>query len=319
METELRIAEVPTNCILYLKKPDEVSPLQLTAAQMDKGALDHPVLVVETFASEREVEVCLLTTFKGRTINQRFPNASAEFLLQYVAIFPQKPVEDGGHQLEITGQYNVKGGYLDITRSFRVSIDMLRYYSGPPAERVKLTPRSFSVVLTHTRGPRRCVFWDRNGLRSHPKHARSSLAAVKLPLSRSRIDPSISQIPLLATKEMLSSEMGSSIAKPMLAKDDKINDAPITPASTTPASTTPASTTSASTTSASTTPASTTLPSVPVDFQSMEGIHFGTNEDPSNKIIYGVLKSTALELRRHILKLLPGGSHPVSQAANHFL
>lgn len=172
---------------------------------------------------------------------------------------------------------------------------MLRYFSGPPAERVKLTPRSFSVVLAQTRGPRLCISWDRNGLRSHPKHAKSHSATVQVPLSRSRIDPSISQTPLLATEEKPSSEMGLSVAKPMPAEVDKIDeDVPKTPAST-------------------------TLPSVPVDFQSREDIHFGTNEDPSNKIVNDVLKCTALELRRHILELLPGASHPVSQAANHFL
>ena len=66
MDTVPNVADVATNCILYLKRANEVSSMQLAAAQMHTGALDHPVLVVDRFEVEQEVEIYLVRLYLFR-------------------------------------------------------------------------------------------------------------------------------------------------------------------------------------------------------------------------------------------------------------
>ncbi|MCJ1410879.1 hypothetical protein MMC19_004966 [Ptychographa xylographoides] len=145
--SRVTISECQPGYILFIRKHEDVLLQDHIESQIPREGLHHPALVISVQRSMRShVLVCPLTTFGGRTIQEKFPHNYLS-KVNYIPVYPQSATYPNGLQLFTDGDVLKKAGYLNTDALYTVHTNMLRAYDyKKPASSYRLTPKSFAQV-----------------------------------------------------------------------------------------------------------------------------------------------------------------------------
>jgi len=138
--------------IVFIKKCQYIFHQDFVESRLSILALRHPALVIERVESKAShVLVCPLTTFGGRTVQERYPQNRVK-RNNYLPIYPRSPITPRGVQLYTAGEPLKKPGYVNIAETYTVHTDMLRAYDWDFAvDAYRLTEASLGQVILKLR------------------------------------------------------------------------------------------------------------------------------------------------------------------------
>ncbi|MCJ1437321.1 hypothetical protein MMC27_006708 [Xylographa pallens] len=134
--------------IVFIKKCQYILHRDFVESGLSILGLRHPALVIKRVESKAShVLICPLTTFGGRTVQERYPHNRMQ-RNNYLPIHPRSPITPRGVQLHTAGEPLKKPGYVSIAATYVVHSNMLRAYDWDFAVGdYRLTEASLGQVL----------------------------------------------------------------------------------------------------------------------------------------------------------------------------
>ncbi|KAA6410298.1 MAG: hypothetical protein FRX48_05719 [Lasallia pustulata] len=158
---DVSLSDFHQGCILFLKKREQVLNTHFDSSGIQEVDLDHPALVIQTGGPW--VEICLLTSFRGRSVHKRFPR-QPKMRAKYLPIHPRQQIDSNGIQLHLAnGVVLRKHSYVNISKLYTVHISMLRRYNRDfPANHYQLGKQSVKAMLhcIHQQHPDQAITAD---------------------------------------------------------------------------------------------------------------------------------------------------------------
>lgn len=137
--------------ISYLKKRAECNKEELLSANISDGCFDHLVLILSTNTRKARAEALILTSFGGKTLEERHPY-NRRIRLFHLPIAPAPRHPDNGILLELDGDLRLpKETYVKTELPCTIPWSMLRpNYRDLRSQKVlELKPRSFAQLLQY--------------------------------------------------------------------------------------------------------------------------------------------------------------------------